>query len=122
MQEVHSDFVHDADLWFADGSIVLQAENTLFKVYAGILSQASPVFKDMITVPQGDIEHTETYENCPLVLMAGDCAQDMHAFLKALHDSRWVLDCDCKYNEISIAEHGPLAISSSRTQNRQIYP
>lgn len=102
MQEVRSDFVHDADLWFSDGSIVLQAENTLFKVYAGILSQASPVFKDMITVPQGDIQHTETYEGCPLVLMAGDCAPDMHAFLKTLHDSRYVLDYDCKFNEISM--------------------
>ena len=43
---------HDAELWFPDGSIVLQAEAIYFKIYAGILSQASPVFRDMFSLPQ----------------------------------------------------------------------
>lgn len=88
MEVVMTDSVHDPELWFSDGSIVLQAENTLFKVYAGILSRASPVFKGMISMPQPDAEHVETYEGCPLVVMAGDDAKGMQSFLKALHDSR----------------------------------
>ena len=83
------------DLWFPDGSLVLQAESVLFKVYAGILARASPVFRSMISMPQpctagtsDEAEQPETYEGCPLVVMAGDSAEDVHAFLKALHDSR----------------------------------
>ncbi|KAI0698268.1 hypothetical protein BC835DRAFT_679350 [Cytidiella melzeri] len=79
---------HDTELWFSDGSIVLQAERTLFRVYAGILSQASPVFKHMLSIrkPQSTSE-AEVYEGCPLVVMYGDSADDMHVFLQALHDS-----------------------------------
>lgn len=29
----------DPELWLADGNLVLQAEQTLFRVYAGILSR-----------------------------------------------------------------------------------
>ena len=87
---MYSNFVHDSELWFPDGSIVLLAEQTLFRVYAGILSRASPVFRDMFALGQVRQHDSaeETYEGCPLVVMPGDSATDIRAFLKALHDPR----------------------------------
>ncbi|THH02367.1 hypothetical protein EW026_g487 [Hermanssonia centrifuga] len=83
-------YVQDPDLWFNDGSVVLEAEKTVFKVYGGILSQhsGSPVFGDMFSFPQPD-EHdkdAETYDGRPLIHIP-DSAHDLHHFLKALHDS-----------------------------------
>jgi hypothetical protein len=72
------------DLWFDDGTIVLQAENTLFRVYIGILTRHSPFFRNLFLLPQP--QNTETYDSCPLVKLAGDSAQDAHDFLLALHD------------------------------------
>ncbi|KAK7690434.1 hypothetical protein QCA50_005532 [Cerrena zonata] len=42
----------DAGLWFNDGNIVLVAEDTPFKVYGGLLSQKSEVFRDILAIPQ----------------------------------------------------------------------
>ena len=84
-----TEVARDPDLWFVDGSVVLEAEETYFKVYSGILSQASPVFKDMFSFPQGG-QKIEMYGNCPLVHML-DSAHDLRHFLKALHDSRYVI-------------------------------
>lgn len=72
------------DLWFEDGTIVLQAENTLFRVYSGILARHSPFFKNLFTLPQPS--DAEKYEGISLVQLAGDSAQDVHDFLLALHD------------------------------------
>lgn len=77
----------DTDLWFQDGSVVLCADDTLFRVYSGILAQASPVFEDMFACPQPALEEDEMYDGCPLVQMP-DSAQDLKPFLRAVHDSR----------------------------------
>jgi hypothetical protein len=77
----------DSLLWFSDGSVVLRAEDTLFRVYSGILAQSSPVFKDMFAFPQPCDGSYETYEGCPLVYMP-DPAGELQPFLKALHDCR----------------------------------
>ena len=79
--------VRDPNLWFADGSVVLRADNTLFRVYSGILSQASPFFKDMFMIPQPALDICETYEGCPLVHVP-DSSDDLRPFLRALHDCR----------------------------------
>ncbi|EKM52527.1 uncharacterized protein PHACADRAFT_126407 [Phanerochaete carnosa HHB-10118-sp] len=75
----------DADLWFPDGSIMLRAGNTLFKVYSGMLGQASPVFKDMLSLPQSTPSEDEMYEDL-LVVRMPDSAADLKPFLKAIHD------------------------------------
>jgi hypothetical protein len=36
------------DIWFADGDIVIQAENTQFRVYKGTLCNASEVLKEAV--------------------------------------------------------------------------
>ncbi|KAJ7221392.1 hypothetical protein GGX14DRAFT_388571 [Mycena pura] len=52
------------ELWFSDGTIVLQAGNSQFRVYQGILAARSPVFKDMLSVPQPEPEDTTLIEGC----------------------------------------------------------
>ena len=81
---------HDPDLWFPDGSVVLESEMIYFKVYSGILCQASTVFRDMFSFPQPVGDNVEMYDGCPLVHMP-DPARDLKHFLKALHDSRYVV-------------------------------
>ncbi|KAF8207978.1 hypothetical protein K438DRAFT_1962244 [Mycena galopus ATCC 62051] len=71
------------DVWFEDGTIILEAECTQFKVFKGILAANSTVFNDMLVV--GSIpENNEMVEGCPVVNVF-DTALDMKHFLKALH-------------------------------------
>ncbi|TCD67811.1 hypothetical protein EIP91_011939 [Steccherinum ochraceum] len=54
------------DLWYDDGNIILIAEDGVgFRVYKGILSQWSEVFRDMFTVPQP--VDAEKWEGCAVV-------------------------------------------------------
>ncbi|KAJ7612155.1 hypothetical protein FB45DRAFT_759926 [Roridomyces roridus] len=71
-------------LWFEDGSIVLQAETTQFRVYHGLLASCSPVFKDMMTLPHPS--DSELVEGCPFVLLH-DSAAETTLFLRAIFDS-----------------------------------
>lgn len=77
------DLKRSSELWFEDGTIVLQTEGVLFRVFSGILSKNSIVFQQMFTIPQP--ETTEMYSGCPLVLLQ-DSAEDLTNFLKAIHD------------------------------------
>jgi hypothetical protein len=71
------------DLWLNGGDLVIRAENTVFKVLAAILSIASPIFKDMLGVPQPIGPGAELYEGLPFVRLS-DSAFDVTQFLKAL--------------------------------------
>lgn len=73
--------------WFEDGSIVLQAQTTVFKVYKGLLSQESEFFKSMFTLPQPSLGPSESYEGCPLVALQ-DSAADVQAFVQAIFDPK----------------------------------
>jgi len=73
------------DLWFEDGTIILQAETRLFRVYKGILSLHSSVFRDMFSFPQPNDQ--SLVEGC-MVVVVHDSAEDMTEFLKAIHISR----------------------------------
>lgn len=44
--------VKHPDFWFEDGSIVLVAENTTFRVHKSLLAHHSEFFADLFTVPQ----------------------------------------------------------------------
>ncbi|KAJ7061518.1 hypothetical protein C8F01DRAFT_1137654 [Mycena amicta] len=76
------DPVRAESLWFTDGNIVLQAGNTQFKVFHGILSARSIIFHDMLALPQPD--DAEVIEGCPLVLLPDD-ENYAAAFLKAIY-------------------------------------
>ncbi|KAF8144682.1 hypothetical protein K438DRAFT_2029083 [Mycena galopus ATCC 62051] len=73
--------VRDDSLWFTDGTVVLQAENHLFRLSLGILAAKSPVFQDMLAFPQP--KNGETYDGCPMINLS-DSAQDATHFLKAI--------------------------------------
>ena len=99
------DLVRCPDLWFDDGSVVLQAEQTIFKVYRGPLQQHSPFFSDLFTLPQQERDGSEKYEGCPLVLMAGDTAQDATVFLKAIFNFQWVIKTALTQSPYSMFDH-----------------
>ncbi len=44
--------VRDEEFWFQDGTIVLVAGHVEFKVYVRPLIEHSPVFRDMLSLPQ----------------------------------------------------------------------
>ncbi|KAF7298011.1 BTB domain-containing protein [Mycena chlorophos] len=73
-----------SDIWHYDGSVVLQAANTQFRVHWSVLTMHSSVFKDMYSVPQPDVAGP-TVENCPVVELHDD-PQDLEYVLKALYD------------------------------------
>jgi hypothetical protein len=84
-----------ADLWFCDGSVILQADSTLFRVHKSQLSRHSAIFSDMFTLPQPPVMTThatladETYEGCPVVELH-DSAEDVANLLLALYDGPFV--------------------------------
>ncbi|GJE93164.1 hypothetical protein PsYK624_093230 [Phanerochaete sordida] len=76
----NEDFQRCSDLWFDDGNIVLQAEQTLFQVYKGVLRRESPVFADMLSLSGQPEEH---YGKVPLVRMH-DTAEEIKLFLSVI--------------------------------------
>ncbi|KAH8823705.1 hypothetical protein DL96DRAFT_1818495 [Flagelloscypha sp. PMI_526] len=78
-------------LWFSDGGIVLQAGNRLFRVYQGILSARSTIFRDMFSLadPGNDMSPRNTYEGCPLIVLQDD-EDETESFLKAVFDTSYL--------------------------------
>ncbi|KAJ7481367.1 hypothetical protein B0H11DRAFT_1641603, partial [Mycena galericulata] len=66
-------------LWFNDGTLVLVTHTSLFRIYAGLLAKESPVFHDMLQLPQS--ENGETMDGCPVVHLQ-DNGHDVEYFLK----------------------------------------
>ncbi|KAJ3558799.1 hypothetical protein NM688_g714 [Phlebia brevispora] len=73
---------HDS-LWFEDGNVVLQAENTLFRVHQSMLSRNSEVFDGMFSVPRPD--DTEQLEGIPVVKLYDD-PYELADFLDVLYN------------------------------------
>ncbi|CAK5268366.1 unnamed protein product, partial [Mycena citricolor] len=74
---------HSPDLWFDDGTLILETEGTQFKVFRGILAANSTVFSDMLLVGRPS-DNDEIEDGCPVVHVH-DSALDLMHFLKALH-------------------------------------
>ena len=71
-----------SDIWFDDGNLVLQAENTQFKVHKSILAIHSHVFTDMFALPQP--EDSATADGCHVVQVP-DRATDWQSLLSLLY-------------------------------------
>jgi hypothetical protein len=71
------------ELWFSDGGLVVQAEQSLYRVSGAILAARSPVFKDMLSFTQPP--DAETIDGCPVVRLP-DSAADVTCFFKAIFD------------------------------------
>lgn len=76
-----------SDLWFIDGTLVLLAGTSRFRVYGGLLAKSSPVFQDMLAFPHPS--DVECIDGCPVVRLE-DKEQDLRYFLKALFDHELV--------------------------------
>ncbi|KAJ7814553.1 hypothetical protein B0H14DRAFT_2522183 [Mycena olivaceomarginata] len=72
------------DLWFPDGYLVVQAEQSLFRISGGILAARSSVFTDMLAFTQPP--DAETIDGCPVVRLP-DRAEDLTCFFRAIFDS-----------------------------------
>lgn len=76
------------DLWFEDGNIVIQAEQTVYKLHRSILCRNSPLFADTLSLPQSaELEADESYDGHP-ILRLQETADDMSVFLQALLDPK----------------------------------
>ncbi|KAF7300331.1 BTB domain-containing protein [Mycena chlorophos] len=90
MVSLSDDATRCPSLWFPDGTLVIRAERTLFRVYAGLLARESPVFADMLAFPQHETE-MERVEGCPVVELYDDSADEVRCFLEAVFDYRTFL-------------------------------
>lgn len=89
------------ELWFSDGSIILRAQDVLFRVHMSQLSRRSLLFHDMFTLPQapfhppGSSSHGQSQdandmiEGCPVIELF-DNAEDLSNLLFALYDGPYV--------------------------------
>ncbi|KAJ7486968.1 hypothetical protein FB451DRAFT_1127216 [Mycena latifolia] len=76
------------DLYFADGSLVIQAEHRIFRVSGAVLAARSSVFQDMLSFPQPSDgpSAVENIEGIPIVVLY-DMAAEVEPFLRAIFDS-----------------------------------
>ncbi|KAJ6495808.1 hypothetical protein C8R47DRAFT_373214 [Mycena vitilis] len=70
-----------SEIWYQDGSVVLQTQNTQFRVYWGTLTQESSFFRDAASLPQPPDQ--PTVEGCPVIELYDDLT-DIESLLKAL--------------------------------------
>ncbi|KAF6757799.1 hypothetical protein DFP72DRAFT_224824 [Ephemerocybe angulata] len=81
--------IEQSDIWFSDGSIVLEAEGTQFKVHQSLLARNSQVFAGMFTIPTP--EDQSLVDRCPVVLLH-DSKEDVRHMLLALYDRSYAAD------------------------------
>ncbi|KZV85934.1 hypothetical protein EXIGLDRAFT_234936 [Exidia glandulosa HHB12029] len=76
----------DDKYYWTDGNIILQAENTLFKVQRSMLTEMSPVLADLLQLPQpeGSPENEGDSDASP-VKLAGDTALQFRSLMWALY-------------------------------------
>jgi BTB/POZ domain len=90
--------IKSEDFWFEDGDIVLSiTEDSVeyhFRVHRAILTIASPVFRDMLSMPQ------PPQDGSPPVLLRDDSVNDLKALLGALYYRRSVTGKSEVFNEI----------------------
>lgn len=78
------------DFWFSDGNIVLQTEDTQFRVHGGVLIRHSQVFKDVLDIPQPGQPSEPQVDGCPVMPLFDD-TEDVQAILSILYNN---IKCD----------------------------
>ncbi|KAI0686101.1 hypothetical protein C8T65DRAFT_747543 [Cerioporus squamosus] len=75
----------DAEFWFDDGTIIIEARSVRFRIYKGILAEHSPVFADMFSIPQPATcdDVSAGTQPCP-VMELDDSPDDIRNLLRAL--------------------------------------
>ncbi|KAI0789974.1 hypothetical protein C8Q75DRAFT_806624 [Abortiporus biennis] len=83
---LHTEISRSGDFWLDDGNIVLVAEHTSYKVHRSFLARHSPVFKDILSLPQTGNVGEAQIEGCSVVQLS-DSADNIHITLSMLYDS-----------------------------------
>ncbi|KAJ7479375.1 hypothetical protein B0H11DRAFT_1808742 [Mycena galericulata] len=78
------------NLWFSNDTLVLQAEDMVFRVSESLLTTRSSVFRDMVAFPQSGLNQPEQMDGSPVVRLH-DAAADVEAFLRAIFDSSYFM-------------------------------
>ncbi|TFK98829.1 hypothetical protein BDV98DRAFT_606597 [Pterulicium gracile] len=99
----HTDLVRSSELWYRDGTVVIQAGNTVFRVYHGLLSEESQVFEHMFQ--QAQPHDAPKYDGVPLVQLP-DASHEFALLLKLLHKWRFRRDL----NNLQFRESAALAV------------
>lgn len=77
-------------LWYEDADMVFCAGEWAFRVHRSILSVQSPIFRDMLALPQGkgEIGNTSKAKNkSPRVITLPDSGEDLYYFFLAIFDN-----------------------------------
>ncbi|OJT05755.1 hypothetical protein TRAPUB_3393 [Trametes pubescens] len=72
------------EYWFDDGSIIVIAEHTAYKIHKSVLARHSEVFNGLFSVPQTSAD--DHLDGCPVVHLS-DSSEDFSTLLKALYDT-----------------------------------
>ncbi|KAF7297747.1 BTB domain-containing protein [Mycena kentingensis (nom. inval.)] len=94
-----SPILRSPDYWFEDGSIVLQAQSTQFRVAKTMLAIHSAIFRDMLALPNPLNE--PRVEGCPVVVLPDDRAADWKYLLDAMYSKVWLWDPEDEYPTLS---------------------
>lgn len=78
----HAPDICRGDPWLEDGNIVLQAENTRFRVLKSLLMSSSDVFRDMFSL--SSLQAAEIEDGCPVIQLHDDPV-DVSRTLKAIY-------------------------------------
>ncbi|KAJ7442457.1 hypothetical protein FB451DRAFT_1297355 [Mycena latifolia] len=74
-----------SEIWHPDGSVVLQAGNTQFRVHWSFLSRHSSFFRDMQGLPQPPDQPSLSLEGCPVIELS-DRVEDVENVLETLYN------------------------------------
>ena len=77
--------VQSTSYWFDDGGVIIQAENTQYRVHQSLLSRHSTIFNDMFSLPQPAMDPGPTSEGCPVIFLS-DKATDLEHVLSVIYD------------------------------------
>ncbi|KAJ6523160.1 hypothetical protein B0H19DRAFT_854030, partial [Mycena capillaripes] len=77
-------------LWFSNDTLVLRAENSIFRVSKSMLAARSSVFQNMFEFPPPASGGDQVMDGSPVVRLH-DSAADVEAFLRAIFDSSYFM-------------------------------
>ena len=83
---MNPDLINRSKIWFDDGSVVIQAEQTQFRVHRSMLSRHSSVFRDMFSVPQPPGDQEPVIEGCSIVHVS-ESSRDWENLLTLMYDN-----------------------------------
>ena len=83
--------VKHPEFWFSDGSLVLCAQSTLFRVHISQLCRKSVFFRDLFSLPQPSPSdaNERQLEGCP-VLDLHDSSEDVANLVRVIYDGPYV--------------------------------